>query len=263
MISPLLANVALDGLERQFGTYSQTGRCINPAGRRGANKDVAVFRYADDFIVLAPSKEVLVGHVIPKVKEFLASVGLVLSEAKTRVVNVSDGFEFLGFRFQRHYRRDGSIRELVYAPSRARLDKFVAKLKEFIRCNWNRDVKDIIQGLNLRVRGFCNYFKWSHAWDALTYLSHKLWEMLWRWARHRHHGRSRKWLSNHYWKAEGTRSWVFSFQGARLVEPYDLAVQWWMWPKVRIHTSPYDLAAADYWKTRRQPRGRKQWDVMP
>jgi len=216
------------------------------------DKDVAFFRYADDFIVIAPSREVITRYIIPKVKSFLLEIGLNLNEAKTRIVNISEGFRFLGFEFRRFYRRDGSIKEFSHFPSRERLDRFLANLKLYIRSNWNVDVKDLIRGLNRRIRGFCNYYKWSKAYKAFSYLSHRIWEILWQWAKRRHRRkRGRKWIRDRYWKSIGNSKWIFSFEGVHMIEPYSLTAQWWKYPKVRIHTSPYDYNALAYWEKRR------------
>lgn len=129
-------------------------------------------------------------------------------------------------RMQRFYRQDGSIKEFIYFPSRDRLDRFIAKLKNYIKLNWNVDVKNLIKGLNRRIRGFCNYFKWSTAYKAFSYLSYRIWELMWQWAKHRHRRkRSRKWIRNHYWKVVGNSRWIFSFKGVHLVEPYTLTAQ--------------------------------------
>jgi RNA-directed DNA polymerase len=251
IISPLLANIALDGLERQFGIYTVNGKYLAPSQRRGYNKDVAVYRYADDFIVLAPSRELLETYVIPKVKAFLSSMGLDLNEAKTRTVNVAEGFSFLKFTFRRFYRKNGEIKCFTCTPNRERIDKFVSQLCEYAWKNSNSNVKELIMGLNRRIIGFCNYFKWSSAYRAFSYLSFRLWDFMWRWAKHKHYKRSAKWLHDRYWKTEGTSDWVFSFEGVSLVQPWRLTVQWWMWPRVRIHTSPYDPESSEYWKARR------------
>lgn len=252
MISPLLANVALDGLERQFGIYSRNDRYIAPVQRRGQDKGVAVFRYAGNFIVTAPSREILAQYVIPKVRDFLSTVGLSNNEAKTQVVNISDGFDFLGFHFQRFCRRDGSIKELMYSPSQPRLDKFVGKLKACVHHGWKMDVKELIRGLNLRIRGFCNYYRWSDAHKAFACLSYRLWELLWRWVRRRHKPRDHGLGVNHYWKVVGGSNWVFSYQSVHLILPWTLTVQWWKWPQVRTDTSPYDPEAMQYWQARQQ-----------
>ncbi len=254
VISPLLANIALDGLERQFGIYTSNGAYLSPSQRRGLNKDVAVYRYADDFIALAPSKEVLETHVIPKIRAFLALVGLNLNEAKTRVVNVAEGFDFLKFHFQRYYRRNGEIKYFTCTPNRVRVDEFLARISEHVWFLRNSNVKDLIIGLNRRIIGFCNYFKWSNAYRMFSYMSFRLWDLMWRWAKSKHYKRSASWLYKRYWTASKMGSWVFSFEGVSLVQPWTLAVQWWKWPQVRIHTSPYDPDAVNYWNNRAKRR---------
>ncbi len=194
-----------------------------------------------------------------KVKKYLFAVGLSLSDAKTRIVHISEGFDFLGFNFRRFYRQNEDIREFVYTPSRKRLDKFLAGLKECLRCYWNHDIKDLIRDLNRKIRGFCNYFKWSNTRLAFPYLSNRIWELTWDWARRRHPKRGRKWLAKHYWAVEGNSCWIFSYGGSRLIKPYEFAVQWWKWPKVRILASPYDEEYSKYWQSRKMRRTGKQW----
>lgn len=101
IISPLPANVALDGLERLFGAEDTRGNPVAPAKRKGLNRGLSVVRYADDFVVTAPSREVLESYVIPRITGFLKQRGLGLSEAKTRVVHIDEGFDFLGFTIRR------------------------------------------------------------------------------------------------------------------------------------------------------------------
>ncbi len=257
IISPLLANIALDGLERQFGIYTATGSYLAPSQRRGENKDISVYRYADDFVILAPSREILESYVIPKVRSFLGSIGLELNEAKTRIVNVSEGFNFLKFTFRRYYRKNGSIKQFTCFPSRERLDQFVARITEHAWLRRNGNVKELIVELNRRIVGFCNYFKWSNAYKAFAYLSFRLWDLMWRWAKCRHYKRNAKWIYKQYWKADNASRWVFSYEGIALVQPWRLTVQWWKWPRVRIQTSPYDPEAVQYWEQRKGKNGRK------
>jgi len=253
VISPLLANIALDGMERLFGIYSKNGKYLSPNSRGKQNKGISLYRYADDFIVMAPSKEVLKEYVLPKVSEFLTGIGISLNKAKTRIVNISEGFNFLGFHFRRFKRRDGRVKEFVYTPVRSRLDKFLRDLKIWLRTCYSRPVKEIIAGLNRRIRGFCNYFRWSNAHRAFAYLNHRIYYLLWSWANHRHQRkRGARWIKYRYWRPikGSTSQWVFHFKGAMMVQPYNLTVRWWKRPVVRIHTSPYDPASLDYWKNR-------------
>jgi len=252
VISPLLANIALDGLERQFRIYSRNGKYQSPADRAGKNKYVALFRYADDFIILAPSKGILEEYVIPKVIKFLASIGLTLNTMKSQIVTISEGFTFLGFEFRRFYRRDGTIKEFTYFPMRKRIDRFAREIKEYVKYRWNFPVQELIGGLNRKIKGFCNYFRWSSAHDSFAYLSHRIWRILWQWAQERHPTRGKKWLKTRYWKRVGNNNWTFTFNQVHLADPIGLTlVNWWKRrTKVRAHSSPFDPAEVSYWNGR-------------
>jgi len=239
-------------MERLFGIYTKNGKYLRPCSRRGLNRLVSLFRYADDFIAIAPTKEILENYVRPRVEAFLASIGLTLSESKTRVVHITEGFTFLGFKFQRFLRRSGEYKELVMQPDRERIDRFILKLKEFVYKNWNQDVKEIIKGLNLRIRGACNYYKWSNSNRLFGYMGHRIFDLLWLWSKKRHPTRGKKWLKNRYWQVTKRSYWEFQWEGTSLVEPYQYSVQWWKRPKVRILTSPFDEQESQYWKRRKE-----------
>ena len=114
--SPLLANVALDGMERLFGCEWPDGRPRSPAHRKGIDKGISLIRYADDFVVTAPTREVLETYVKPRIEGFLRDRGLTLNEAKTRIVEINEGFDFLGF----HIRKFGAGRRRWSCPRRRR-----------------------------------------------------------------------------------------------------------------------------------------------
>ena len=253
VISPLLANIALDGMERLFGIHSRNGNYLNPRSRSKQNKGISLYRYADDFIVLAPNRTILEEYILPTIRKFLTNVGISFNDAKTRIVNITEGFDFLGFHFRRFTRRDGSIKEFIYSPVRKRIDRFLRELHIWIRQRQSRSVKEIIKGLNRRIRGFCNYFKWSNAHKSFAYMTHRIYKLMWNWVRHRHQRkRGARWLKYRYWRpVKGGRSqWIFHFNGVALAQPYRFTVKWWRRPAVRIHTSPYDPASLNYWKNR-------------
>src|SRR5712691_1635976 len=102
--SPLLANVALDGMERLFEAEWPDGRPQAPAFRKGDKRGVSVIRYADDLVMTAPTREVLETYARPRMEKFLQERGLTLNEVKTRIVHITEGFNFLGF----HLRKFGS-----------------------------------------------------------------------------------------------------------------------------------------------------------
>jgi RNA-directed DNA polymerase len=253
VISPLLANVALHGMECLFGLYNRNGNYTNPSMRRGRNKNISLFRFADDFIVIAPSRQILQEYVVPKIQDFLSGLGLELNEAKTHIRNISEGFDFLGFHFRRFHRKDGSIKQFLYHPTRKRMDRFLRKIKIWLRKSQHLSLQDIILGLNRKIRGFCNYFKWSNAHKSFAYLSHRLFRTMWNWVRHRHQRkRGAKWLKFHYWRPRGNKQWLFHFKGHELLDPNGLKVKWWRRPGVRIHTSPFDPRQQTYWVNRKK-----------
>jgi RNA-directed DNA polymerase len=94
--------VALNGMERLFGAEDERGRYVRPSLHRGSNHGISLVRYADDLVVTAPTREVLETYVVPKLAAFLAEQGLQLSEAKTRIVHIDEGFDFLGFTVRRY-----------------------------------------------------------------------------------------------------------------------------------------------------------------
>src|SRR5712691_9983364 len=91
-------------MERLFDAEYADGRPKAPATRKGSNRGIAVMRYADDFVITAPTREVLETYARPRAEKFLEERGLALSEAKTRIVHIKEGFNFLGF----HIRTYGS-----------------------------------------------------------------------------------------------------------------------------------------------------------
>jgi len=165
-------------------------------------------------------------------------MGLDLNKAKTRIVNVSDGFEFLGFRFQRYHWRDDTVKNLCYSSGRKRVDRFLQSLRGTVRRFRTKDVQQIIQSINRRVRGFCNYYRWNIAHKMFAYMTHRLWVILWRWALRRHPKRGRRWLVDRYWCCVGRDRWTFSWHGVHVIQPYKLCVKWWTCVKIRITTSP-------------------------
>ena len=110
--SPLLANVALDGMERLFGCEWPDGRPRSPAHRRGIDKGISLIRYADDFVVTAPTRDVLETHGEPRIEEFLRDSGPDAQRGEDPFVEVNEAFGFLGF----HIRKFGRGEDVGRAP---------------------------------------------------------------------------------------------------------------------------------------------------
>jgi RNA-directed DNA polymerase len=150
--SPLLANVALDGMERLFDAEDADGRPKRPSLRKGLNKGIAVRRYADDFVITAPTRDVLETYARPRVEQFLQERGLALSEAKTRIVHSKEGFNFLGF----HIRQFGTQGKLLSVPQKDKVLKHVRAMRSYLDAHKQTPAGRVIKELNPLIRGWAN-----------------------------------------------------------------------------------------------------------
>lgn len=187
IISPVLANMALDGLERllqnRFGSKrSKTFR----------KHQVHFVRYADDFIISGKSKELLEENVLPLVKSFLAERGLTLSEEKTVITHITDGFDFLG----QHVRRFG--RKLIIRPAKKNVKQFLSKIRETIEGNRTVPAWVLISLLNPIIIGWANYHQHVASAETFNYVDNQIWRKIWQWCRRRHPGKGRRWIFRKY-----------------------------------------------------------------
>ena len=129
-----------------------------------------------------------------EVAAVLSPMGLRLSEEKTTVAHIDEGFEFLGFRIQRQ-RKMGSNRAFVYTwPSRKSLSSIMAKVKTICRQGTNNPLSDLLRQLNGVLRGWTNYFRHGVSKDTFQYLAQYSWERVVGWLRRKHRRANWKWL---------------------------------------------------------------------
>ncbi len=189
IVSPTLANLVLDGLERhlkdRFSIKMVKGKRFNPK--------VNVVRYADDFVITGATKEVLENEVRPLVEQFLRDRGLQLSQEKTCITHIEEGFDFLGQTF----RKFGG--KLLIQPSRKNTKAFLEKVRKLIRKNRGVSQESLIRLLNPVIRGWCNYHRHIMAARTFRKVEKALWWSLWRWAKRRHPQKSWKWVAGKYW----------------------------------------------------------------
>ena len=197
IISPILANMTLDGIESILN-------------EQYPDMKVHFIRYADDFLVTAPSKEVA-EEICGLIRVFLAERGLELSESKTLITHINDGFDFLGWSFRKY---DGV---LIIKPSRESIKKISDKVRKIIHkaAAWTQE--QLIKALNPIITGWANYHRHIVAKETFQKLDNIIWNMLWRWAKRRHSKKGHKWIARRYWHTEGTRNWVFKTGMAKLV----------------------------------------------
>lgn len=198
IISPLLANWALDGLERVL--ESHFGKKNTKASYK---TKVNYVRYADDFIITGISKELLEERVKPVVEAFMAERGLTLSKQKTLVTHIDVGFDFLGQNIRKYSGK------FLNKPSRKNLKAVLAKIKEiFVRFK-TAPAWLLIAKLNPIIRGWANYHRGGAAKETFKYLDYRIWKMLWQWCKRRHSNRHKRWVVKKYFKTVDKRNWVF------------------------------------------------------
>ncbi|MGI2909490.1 group II intron reverse transcriptase/maturase [Tolypothrix sp. VBCCA 56010] len=253
VISPLLANIALHGMETVI---------LGAFPKRNAP---SVIRYADDFVVLHENLTV-VQQSQQIVAEWLKGMGLELKPSKTRISHTlhkyegNVGFDFLGFNIRQHpvgKYQTGRVTgkplgfKTIITPSKEKLKAHTDDIGIIIRQNKSASQAELIARINPIIRGWSNYYSsvvskafYSKA-DAITY------HQLRTWADHRHPYKSKTWVSKRYWHSIGTRNWVFATrneEGMQLLCHADTPIKRHV--QIQRERSPYDGDWV-YWSNRR------------
>lgn len=244
VISPLLANIGLHGLEQLIKT---------------TNPKLGIVRYADDFIVTARDKESL-EKAQTRIQQWLLERGLELSAEKTVITPMEDGFDFLGFN-HRHYKG-----KLLIKPSKKKVLDFCKRIGKEIEAMKGCQQEEVIKKLNPILRGFANYYKGGVSKKTFSYISQRVWLYLWRWAKRRHPNKSKRWIKQRYFKTIKGSYWVFTCLGKNRGKEksytlYSIAST----PierhiKVKGEASPDDPSLKEYWKKRHQKYGKSYWE---
>lgn len=242
ILSPLLANIALDGMERLFGCETAQGKPISPGHRYGRNRGINLIRYADDFVVTAPSKAVLETYVKPRLDEFLAERGLTLNEAKTRIVHVDEGFDFLGFTIRSFKGK------LLTKPQKEKVQAHLRHIKTYLRHNQQTPAWQVIKDLGPIIRGWANYYRHAASKETFNKVDHQVWQKLWHWARRRHPNKPASWVRVRYFTPDGY--WRLREGNATAIRHSDTAVTRYI--KVTGKASPMNPAQKDYWENRKR-----------
>jgi RNA-directed DNA polymerase len=257
VISPLLANIALHGLEAALGVrYNGRGHIISSR---------AVVRYADDFVVFCETREDAEA-VLQLLPAWLAERGLTLSQQKTQIVHLTEGFDFLGFTIRQYpaptTRKSGYT--LLITPSRAAVQTIRATLREAWRAGRGHPAEAVIRRLNPIIRGWANYFRVGNASHTFQALDHWMFYRERRYVRFTHPTKSAHWNRQRYWgQFHATRKdrWVF---GDPHTGRYLLKFSWFPVERhvmVRGTASPDDPQLTKYWTQRRRVDARRLPDA--
>ena len=239
IISPMLANVALTCLDEEI---------LAKYGRRYTSQPSQnpMVRYADDFVVVARSQdeaERIKSHIKRLLKD---KAGLNLSDEKTRITEISKGFDFLGFNLRRYGRQD----KLLIKPSKDNILKVNQKLKDIFHEHSDDTPNLLIRRLNQITRGWGNYYR--HVVSKLTFekIDSYTWLLTKRWTKRRHPNQSAKFWVTKYFTYVRRDKWVLYDENTK-AKQYKL--QWipiQRFIKVRAIMRVYDVRAKEYWDRR-------------
>jgi len=255
IISPTLANIALDGLEKEID--AAFGIVIRPDGCRKNNiHKIHLIRYADDFIVTASSKEILQDKVKSLIEQFLLKRGLQLSQEKTHITYIYNGFDFLGQNIRMYAKG-----KLLTRPSKASILSVKEKLKEIILRHRGSNAARLIFHLNPVITGWANYHRHACSKKAFYLLDRILFRNLWNWARRSHNNLGYRKIVSLYFKTLGNRRWVFF---GKFADGKTICLRSFGYVKIRRHrlirgeANPFDPKWVDY-LTKRKSASKINW----
>lgn len=236
-ISPILANMTLDGLEKELK------RKFNHCKSKyiGNNPKVNLIRYADDGIVTGTNKETI-EEAKTIIENFLKERGLTLSNEKTKIVHIDEGFNFLGKNIRKYNGK------LIIKPSKENVKAFLDNIRTVIRKHRTTKTDELIRMLNPKIIGWANYHRHSCSYKTFENVDNGIWKAIWYWCKRRHPNKGRKWIANKYYKQVGTRSWTFHSEQIFLRRMQYIRVKRHV--KIRAKANPYDPEYAEYFKER-------------
>jgi RNA-directed DNA polymerase len=222
ILSPLLANIALSVLDEHLYAPWRPGGTMSTSYRRQGRARRGepiwrVVRYADDFVVLVRGDQSHVQNLREEIATVLEPLGLRLSEAKTQIVHMSEGFDFLGFHIQWRHKR-GTNKWYVYTLIAERPFRSVkAKIRALTPRTSQQDLRAVLIRINQITRGWANYFKHAIAKRTFSQLQHYTWWRIVRMMRTRHRWR---WKDVRRWLTDPTGRWrTISADGIELFNP--------------------------------------------
>lgn len=201
-ISPTLANMVLDGLEKRIWEKINIGKSGNVVKWKNLHK-VHLIRYADDFVITGESRELL-ETVKSIVVDFMKERGLQLSEEKTLITNVNKGFDFLGWNFRKYNNK------LIIKPSKKSIKRFSENLSETIKHLLPAEQSLLIIKLNQKLRGWCNYHSTVCSKDAFKTVDFMMFSKLLWWMKRKHNNKHIHRFYAKYWKTIGKRRNLFT-----------------------------------------------------
>jgi RNA-directed DNA polymerase len=240
--------MTLDGLEQVINQAVRGKVRGKGLVKRNWHK-VHLIRYADDFIVTADNPDILKDQIKPVIETFLAERGLLLSEEKTKITHIGEGFNFLGQNVRKY-----SNGILLIKPSKDSFLSIKTKIKDIVDMNKSTSPLELIAQLNPVIRGWCNYHRHIVSKDTFAKVDNYTFKLLWKWALRQHQKKNHTWIKEKYFKTIGNNNWVFAAINEK--GNYTAICQASLIPIVRHvlikgDANPYDESWATYFAQRK------------
>ncbi len=214
-------------------------------------------RYADDFIITSSSKEFLEDKIKPALNSFLATRGLTLSDEKTHITHIDEGFDFLGFNVRKYKGK------LLIKPSKKNVKAFLTNIRENIKTRKGMATVELIKILNPKIRGWANYYQHAVSKQTFSYVDKQIFDSIWQWSCRRHPNKGRRWIKDKYFKSVDNQNWVFAatYKNSNeerkilsLIKAVHVPIRRHI--KIQAKATPYDNEFKDYFEKRSQYRKR-------
>ncbi len=207
IISPVLANLALDGLETKLA------EAFPRRARQARAHKVNYVRYADDFVITGSSRELLETQVRPVVEAFLAERGLQLSPEKTVITHIRNGFDFLGQNVRKYGGNpaEPSSGKLLIKPARKNVKTFLVGIRKVVKKHKQASADHVVWQLNPKITGWANHHRYGVSKAIFAWVDRHIVRTLWQWAKRRHprDKKNRAWVKAKYFTTVGGNRWVF------------------------------------------------------
>lgn len=260
VISPLLANIALDGLGELLASHTKVKeyQSSSKAKRQRVTKQklprYGYCRYADDLIVTAETKEDLEA-ILPVIQEWLGKRGLQLNEEKTKILRADEGFDFLGFHIQ-HFKG-----HCITKPQKEKVLNLLKRIREWLKSHKDIPQAEVINYLNPILKGWGNYYRGNASKDVFAYIDDQIWRTLWKWACRRHPNKGKRWIAQKYftvkegWRLKANiKNRRGDMQPITLTKLYDIPIIRHV--QVKGTNSPDDPSLTEYWEHRQTEFGK-------
>ena len=274
VISPLLANIALHGLEYELKNallgdlrqYANQKRKIS-ISHQNAKRSIAIVFYADDFVVIHENKEIILKSK-EYIERWLEKVGLKLNPTKTRVIHTlqsidgnESGFNFLGFSVQQY--PDKTRKQKYKTHTKPNLENqkkhrrtIDERLAQMAACTQ----EEVIKALNPIIKGWSNYFRTGVSSKIFSSMDHCVFQKLWKWARWRHPNKGLRWIKRKYFRRYKGNSWRFATsENFRLALHSETHIKRYV--KVQGTKTPYD-GDLQYWSKRSKKKNFSIHDLV-